>query len=114
MPAPATCPDRTNAPRFVSRESSALTITCDAPLSDGGSPVIAYKFSYYDTSDAAAFISTTQISAAVDAVAFNSRTVRITGLNDGRTYRFTCEAQNAVCYSAVSTSIDIQAGTVPC
>jgi hypothetical protein len=49
IPKQATCPAQLGAPRFVSRESGKLTVTCDLLGGDGGSPITAYRFTYYDT-----------------------------------------------------------------
>lgn len=102
------------APRFVSRDSGRLTVACDLLGGDGGSPITAYRFTYYDSSIAGGFTSSVHVSQAVDPANFALRQATISGLTDGSTYTMTCQAQNAVCYSQASAATNIQAGTVSC
>jgi hypothetical protein len=108
-----TCNDVPSAPQSVvvdSRSTGQLVVSFQTPATSGSTAINAYKCNYVTGSNAASSVTITQ---AANLAAFNSRQVTLTGLVDGNLYAVTCQAQNTAGWGALSTSVNLQAGTVP-
>lgn len=97
---------------FVSRATTQLVVTWTAPGYTGSSAIIEYKCNYQEFG-AASNTGSVSVTSAADPTNFNDRRITMTGLVDGKVYTITCQARNSAGYSALSTAVNLQAGTVP-
>ena len=100
---PSTVP---NAPTGLSTTdtSGSATVNWSAPLSNGGSPISAYRIETYDVSNT--LIRTADISA-------NMLTYTNSSLTNGTTYYFKLYAINIRGFSGSATSANVIPSTVP-
>ena len=82
IPLDATKPGQ---PQFSNEKPTSLTVTWDAPVDDGGSPVVDYVLRRYN--------GTSATGTHIDNSG-NSLTRNLTGLSPGATYTFTVVALN--------------------
>ena len=97
---PATTPSSPENVR-ATRGNGATSVEWNAPHSDGGDPVTAYRIQVWDSNNLTADMTSTTTS------------IRVDGLTNGKTYRVSVSALNSVGVSVASDAIYVTPATTP-